>query len=71
MTTITYSEALAGLDASIERAADQAHDIIVRYGLDEDEAAIAMQCFYLTLDEVRAECIAEIDAIFSRGETLH
>jgi hypothetical protein len=64
MRATSYPDALARLDAAVERATDQTHDLIVRSGLDEDEADAAMQRFYRELDRVREECRLEIDEFF-------
>jgi hypothetical protein len=63
--TMTREDALAALDESIDRAADEAHTwIVTELQLNEDEQHAAMQKVYASLDQARAKGLAEIAKIW-------
>jgi ferric-dicitrate binding protein FerR (iron transport regulator) len=64
---ITYQNAIDELDAELDRAADEAHDWIVREaGLDDAGQYAAMQAIYRELAETRARAVERIDAVWAR-----
>jgi hypothetical protein len=64
--TIDYAEAVAELDEALERTAADAHAWLVREGLDAAGQAVVMQRLCRDLEEVRAQALERLDALWAR-----
>ena len=65
------AEAEAQLEQALNHAADEAHDVLVREGFDEDQIFTGMQKVYRALDEARQRSRASLDRAFMRVKASH
>ena len=68
----THAQAIEWLDQELDRAADEAHELMVCEGFDENQRYAGMQKVYACLDRARLRGLAEIDRAFAcLHATLH
>ena len=67
----TRADAEAELEAALDHAADEAHDVLVREGFDEDQIFTGMQKVYVALDQARQRSRASLDDAFTRVKAAH
>jgi len=67
----TRAEAEAQLEQALDHAADEAHQLIVEHGFDEDQQHAAMQRVYACLDQARQRSMASLDVAFTRVKAAH
>jgi hypothetical protein len=67
----TREQAIGWLDQQLDRAANEAHDTLVREGLGEEEQAAGMEKVYAALDRAREFGLAEIERAFANRATVH